>query len=343
MRRCRVSAAGARRGREVRARPLGSALGMGRDGSGRDGSRPVPGWLSRPLPRARGCAVPPPLQCPRHCSPAAPELRFLSTRGCPRGARRRRHAAPRSVHPLAALCSDRFTYEPRAEEPSLRRGGAGCRGAAGILNRSAFSQSPERGVVADTESCRAAGAGGGGQRRGTRGGDLRRQRCRLLSRQGPSGGLSALWAPPPLFPPARRPGPSCVRDGAGRAAGRDPFRGRRMLCQQGAAGRLRPIALCGRWREIVSHCRNRSETFSLARCFPRRSAALPAGCPARRFGRFLRRGQRGAAGTARPWGAAWERSVRGCASPGGSAGLGRPGRARAESLPCRQLRRRCGK
>lgn len=42
---------------------------------------------------------------------------------------------------------------------------------------------------------------------------------RVLSRQGPSGGLGALRAPPPPFPPARRPGPSCVRDGAGRAAG----------------------------------------------------------------------------------------------------------------------------
>lgn len=65
LRRCRVSAAGVREGREVRARPPGSALGTGR----------VLGWLPRPPPRARGCAVPPPLLRPRHCSPAAPGLR----------------------------------------------------------------------------------------------------------------------------------------------------------------------------------------------------------------------------------------------------------------------------
>lgn len=70
MRRCRVSAAGARRGREVRARPLGSALGMGRDGSGRVGSGRVPSGprvaLATSAPSSRLCGSP--------ASPMSPSL-----------------------------------------------------------------------------------------------------------------------------------------------------------------------------------------------------------------------------------------------------------------------------
>lgn len=205
LRGCRVSAAGARGGREVRARSPGCALGTGR----------ILGWLPRPLPRARVCAAPLPLPCPRHCCLAAPGLRapLPLTARLPRGARCHR-AAPRGARPLAALRSPSFSSEPRPEEPSLRRGGAECRGVAGFLNRSAFSQSPERRVVA--EGCRC-----------------RRQRGEVWHTWWSSSKAELQGAVSPgavgrvgrpvgaaaSFPSASRSGPSCVRDGAGRAAG----------------------------------------------------------------------------------------------------------------------------